>query len=273
MSDYLSSLKRAPAWHKYRMSALIAGRNLLAYPTELLAPMVSYGLFVFIFSRIWAVAFATTPLIAGYSQAMCTWYFVVAEGAVFTAGGVFMTLSQDVRDGQIAYSLGRPYHFVAFQFFQRLGPAILQAAGFTVIGLVIGGLSVGFTLQMHPLQFLLLVLSFTLAVSLQFLCQTSLALTALWFEENTAFYWIWQKLALVLGTLMPIEFLPDHWQSVLYYLPWPWLTWAPAWIAVHDNTGRSIQMLAMQLVWLGLALWLTGFIFKRGVRKCTVQGG
>ena len=203
----------------YSVAAATAIRERLTYAGNFHGAMLTYGLFVFIFSRVWAGAYTGKSTIAGYTMAMAVWYFIIAEVPSFGMGRFFVSLSQDLKSGQVAYQLSRPYDFIYYHYAERFGGSLADAGVIMMEGLLIGVLILGGVPAIEPAQgsglaveagrAVLLVFSLLLAGSLGFFLQFSLAMTAFWLEENEAFFWIYQKLMLIIGTLIPIEFLPE----------------------------------------------------------------
>lgn len=269
------STRIAPEARKYGAAARVAMLDRWRYPAELLGPCLTIGLFVFVFSHIWVAAFAGKAAIAGYSREACIWYFVFAELSLFCAMGVFNSLSQDIKDGQVAYTLGRPYHLLAYGWAQRLGIGLSVAPVFFGVGYLIAWPVAGAWLPDSLLRAGGVAVAFLLSISLQFFLHSALALTAFWFEENAAFIWIFSKIALVTGTLMPLEFLPASWQRVLMWSPFPWFAWAPAKMAVVPDLDASVAgfLLGGQLAWLVAAIAIAAMVFRLAVRHATVQGG
>jgi ABC-2 type transport system permease protein len=204
---------------------------------------------------------------------MATWYFIVAEIAVFGGSGSFGNLASEVKSGSIAYSLGRPYGFLGYQFAQSMGNSLPMTLTQFAIGLGMGFLGTGGL----PFQGLAhvgaLLLSLALAISLNFFIQACLGLSAFWFEENIAFYWIYQKLCLVFGTLMPIEFFPKAWRGFIAAAPFSSVAYAPARLACHFDAAEALRILGLQALWLAAAIALATFIFSRGVKRVSIQGG
>jgi ABC-2 type transport system permease protein len=277
----------AAAARKYLLAGRIAVRNRWQYPAEQLGPLLTFSLFAFIQARIWAVAYAGTPEIAGYTQAASTWYFIVAEMAYMAGSGAFGQLARDIKDGQVAYILGRPFGFVLWNGAQRLALGLNQLLVLALPGILIGCLAVGPLAPAGPGQIAALLAALVLALAVQYCLQAAIAMTAFWFEENSAFIWIFSKIALVAGTLIPLEFLPDSWQSVLWWTPFPWLAWAPARIAVLPDAGLAglpgggaapgaatwLVLLGMQLAWLAASAALASGVFRLAARRTTIQGG
>lgn len=258
---------------KYGVVGLASARNKLVYRGNFLGTVVTYGLFVYVFSRIWAAAYVGKASIAGYDYVMSVWYFIVAEISVFGFGRFFWSLAEDVKSGQVAYLLGKPFSFVGYHFAQAMGTGLLDAGALLVEGILAGLLLAGPPPGLSAVRILALALSLLLAGSLQFCLQMSLAMTAFWVEENTAFFWIFQKLALVVGTLLPLEFLPDLARRLALWTPLPSLSYAPARIAVAATLPEALGLLSAQAAWTAGAAALSALVFERGRLRLSIQGG
>lgn len=258
---------------KYTLGAKISLKSHWAYRSELLGPLLTYGLFVTVFLFIWSAAYQGRAELAGYSRFQVSWYFAFAELMVFVAGGFFHGLSEEIKSGQIAYTLGRPYSFLGFQLARNVGPTLSQILFLVPLGYLLCFLAVGPWAPVNLFHLGAVVLSAALSLVLQFFIQTSLSLTAFWVEETIAFFWIYQKLYLVAGTLLPLEFLPIGAQGILRWTPIPSLVWAPSRIFVHWEASEALGILLSQGLWTLLAGVLAVVLFRVGVRRTLVQGG
>ncbi|MFH2115669.1 MAG: ABC-2 family transporter protein, partial [Spirochaetota bacterium] len=267
----------------YSIAGSTAIRERLAYAGNFHGAMLTYGLFVFIFSRVWAGAYATKSTIAGYTMAMAVWYFIVAEVPSFGMGRFFVSLSQDMKSGQVAYQLSRPYDFIYYHYAERFGGSLADAVVIMSEGLVLGVLLLGGVPAIDPSQgsgpaveagrAALLVLSLLMAGTLGFFLQFSLAMTAFWLEENEAFFWIYQKLMLIIGTLIPIEFLPEPVATIAAWTPFPYLSYAPARMFVAFSWAEAGSLIVRQSIWLLVAVVLAKAVFALGSRRIAMNGG
>jgi len=269
----------------YSIAASTSMRERLAYPGNFAGSMFTYALFVFIFSRVWAGAYAGATEIAGYTMRMAVWYFIIAEIPSFGFGRFFWTLSRDMKSGQVAYLLARPYDFVSYNYAEKLGGSLAEAGVILAEGIAVGLLLVGLPPAAAPgaaglasalseagrLGFL--VVSLLLAGTLNYFLQAALAMTAFWPEENEAFFWIFQKLTLVVGTLIPIEFLPRWAARLAVWTPFPYLSYAPARIAVAFSLPEALSLVARQSLWIFAAVFLARAVFSFGSRRLSVNGG
>ncbi|HUX40075.1 MAG TPA: hypothetical protein VMV83_02820 [Rectinemataceae bacterium] len=258
---------------KYLEAARLGIGTRLAYRGNAISRALTYGLFIFVFSRIWTTVMAGKAELGGYGLQALIWYFIVAELPSFSYGRFFGTVAEDVKSGQIAYLVARPWSFLGYGFASAMGPALLDMGTFIVEGFALGLLFTGLFPLVHPLQAAALLVSLLLSGIIQYHFQASIALTAFWVEENAAFLWIWQKLALVIGTLMPIELLPETVRRIAVWTPFPWIAWAPGRIAVAWEGGQSLILLAGQLAWCLAAIIVSRLVYAAGRRRIAAQGG
>lgn len=255
------------------VAASTALRHRWAYPADALGLVVSYGLFVFIFSHLWVSAYQGRADLAGYSRTALTWYFLVAELVMFGQGwAAFRALSQDIKGGQIAYTLGRPRAYPLGALAENLATSLSLVVPFALVGALIGTLVAGpvpgFTLG----RWAAAVLTLLLSMVLNFLCQFTLAMSAFWLEENSALMWIHSKFTLILGTFLPLEFYPEAWRPWLEATPYAWLAYPPARIvAVGD--GEVVRLVAGQVVWIATMGLVVAGVYGVGRRRTAVQGG
>jgi ABC-2 type transport system permease protein len=259
---------------KYRVAAAVSARERTAYVGGFLGTALSYALFVFVFSRIWRAAYAGRALIAGYGLDQMIWYFIVAEIPAFGFGRFFSTLAEDVKSGQVAYQMARPYGFVGYNLAQGLGKALVDCAAFAAIGCALGLALAGPIPAGPPARVLAAAASVAAAGIIHFLLQLAIAMTAFWAEENEAFFWIYQKLALIAGPLLPIEFLPEAARRIVAWTPFPSISYAPARIlAAWPGDGAAAALMGTQLAWLAASALLCQGIYALGRTRLTVNGG
>jgi ABC-2 type transport system permease protein len=259
---------------KYAVAASAALRERLAYRGSFLGSGLAYGLFVFVFSRIWTAAFAGKLEIAGYGRTQLVWYFIVAEIPSFAFGGSFWSLAEDVKSGQVAYLVSRPIDFVGSAYFQGVGKALANAAALLVEGLALGYLTAGPPPLASALQALCVLGSLAMAGSVYFLLQLAIAMTAFWVEENSAFFWIFQKLVLVVGTLLPIEFLPPAAQAAAWLSPFPAIAYVPARLMAAWGSGAEApRLLAFQAAWFAASALGCRLVYALARRRISVNGG
>jgi ABC-2 type transport system permease protein len=259
---------------KYAIAASSALRERTAYRGSFLGSALAYGLFVFVFSRIWDTVYAGMSDIDGYGRTQMIWYFIVAEIPGMAFSGTFWSLSQDMKSGQVAYLLSRPYSYVAYSYAQGSGKAFANCILLFAEGIVLGFLTAGPPSLASPWQVPCLLCALVLAGSVYYLMNLAIAMTAFWVEENTAFFWIFQKLALIIGTFIPIELLPKAAQSAAWFSPFPAMSYAPAkLLASWPGGGGALALLGYQAAWTIVAALACQGIYALGRSRLTANGG
>jgi ABC-type uncharacterized transport system, permease component len=259
---------------KYAIAASTAGRERTAYRGSFLGSGLSFAIFVFVFSRIWSTVYAGRPAIEGYGRDAMVWYFIFAEIPGMSLGGSFWSLASDMKSGQVAYLISRPYGFVGYSLAQGLGRAAVNFGLLLALGLALGFAFAGPPPVGSLGQATAALGALLLACAVSYLCQLAIAMTAFWVEENTAFFWIYQKLMLIVGTFMPLEFLPGAVRSAAWWTPFPALSYAPARIvSVWPGADAALRLVGYQALWVAIAAAICQAVYASGRAKITVNGG
>lgn len=247
--------------------------NAIQYRAQLLARFCYYTLFIYVFLCLWRAIYQQGG-VEGYSYVQLVWYLIMTEFVAFAcSSGIYGKMNEDVKSGSIAYLIGRPTHYVAYQFFGSIGQIAVNMAAFGVLALVLGLVFVGPlpTFQLVSVPFVLL--SLLLSISLNFFFHMLIGLSAFVLEDNQAFYLIYQKLCFMLGTFLPVEFLPAWLQTIARNLPFSYVSWAPAKLLVDFSFPLFWQILPAQVLWTAVLLGLTLLAYRGGVRRLAINGG
>jgi len=101
-----------------------------------------------------------------------------------------------------------------------------------------------------------------------------LSLSSFWFEENNAFFWIYSKLIFTLGgMLMPIDLFPNWLKSLSGYLPFAYVTYVLAKLAVDFSFSNFYQQFIIQIVYLTIFFSLAMILYRKGAKNLNVNGG
>ncbi len=248
--------------------------NSLAYPMDLLGRSLLIVLFMWIFMNLWRVTYGSTGShsIAGLTLVDTMWYLMMAEAVMLSKRELSETITEQVKDGSVAYLLNKPFNFILYHFAAGLGDTVLAFAGNLVIGSAVVWLMAG--PPPGPAGWLLAAVAVVFAWLLDFCFSALIGLSAFVVEETNAFRWIYQKLLLVLGGLLiPLDFFPDWLQTVSLNLPFAWIIYGPARLFVDPSLARLGTVLMQQAIWLavfGCTVWL---IYRWAVARLVVNGG
>jgi ABC-2 type transport system permease protein len=258
---------------KYLSVFLISLRDQLIYLRSFMARNIFFVVILFIFFSLWRVVYATREALAGFTMVQALWYLTVTETVELSKSRIFLPISYEVKDGTIAYTLGRPYSYVAFWISRAMGENVVKIAPMLATGAATAMLLVG------PLPGYLRALPFglvamVLGMLLGTLWQVWIGLLAFWFEEVSPFYWILQKMIFIVGGLfIPIDFYPDWLQRFAVYSPFAFSAYWPATTMVAFTPERFLTTVVGQLAYAALLTLAIAATFVAAARRVHVQGG
>ncbi|SHH48448.1 ABC-2 type transport system permease protein [Sporobacter termitidis DSM 10068] len=258
---------------KYAVIARVSLKNAVAYKASLFSRFVFYTVFIYVFVMLWRAIYKEGS-VNGYSYAQLIWYLIFTEYIGFCCGtGIFSTMNEDVKSGAIAYLIGRPAHYVFYQFANSLGLLLLNlcACGLlaAVLGLVFAGPLPGFHISVLPP----LLLSVALAVVINFFFLMLIGLSSFVMEDNGALFFIYQKLTFMLGMFLPVEFLPSWLQPVAKSLPFSYVYWAPSRLFVDYSPALFRALIPRQALWAAVSVVLVLLCYRGSVRRLQLNGG
>lgn len=250
-------------------------QNQLAYVWDALNRAFFIVIIMVVFVQLWRSVYAGegSADIAGFTLAQTIWYLLVAE--VMELGKVRHDnrISDEVKDGSIAYTLIRPYNYLGYHFFNGLGELVIKTSLVFLLGLPIVIWNAGAPpLRLVHLPFVLVVAF--LAVIIDFLIFSIIGLLAFVTEDVSSFRLIYQKLVFILGGLMlPLDFLPAWLQPTARLLPFNLTTYAPARLFVAFNWPQFRQLVTLQLIWIAIISAILWLQFRWATRRLEINGG
>jgi len=248
--------------------------NSLAYPAEIATRSGMILVFMFVFFQLWYVTYTASGLqvLNGLTLRDTMWYLLLAETLELGRPRLARVISQQVKDGSIAYLLDKPYDFMLYQLGIGLGESLPRMGILFIIGGILVWALAGAPpdLQNWPLAFL----AFSGAWLLHFCVNGLIGLAAFVAEEVAPFEWIYQKLVFILGGLLiPLDFYPAWLQTLSKFLPFAYMMYGPARLFVRQDIQLFIQIIIGQLFWLALLGGLLALTFARGMRRLAINGG
>lgn len=185
--------------------------------------------------------------------------------------------SEEIRMGRIDFFLLRPYHYLTDIFLGETVGKLLYTALFLIPYLGFIAWSLEFTQFSLPLPSLqsLGVAVFLLICAYLIQCLVGMLITLLtfWFEGAQGLeQFKWLIIALLSGSLMPLEFLPNWLRGITEMLPLQYLYAVP----INVLLGRDQLQLfdvAYLACTLGALALLVHLVWHRGIAKYASVGG
>ncbi|NLV36836.1 MAG: hypothetical protein GXY17_09220 [Clostridiaceae bacterium] len=258
---------------KYLLVVKTGINSNLIYTADFLAGALFFALVIFIFMQLWEAIFFNDGSMEGYTVNRLVWYYIAAEMVILSKSDVFRSMNEEIKSGNIAYKLNKPYSFVLYQFSEGMGQIAVRLMTNLPVGLLLGFLYVGKLEGLNISALPAVVISTMFGILLNFFMDAFIGMTSFWTEDNSAFYWIVQKLSFMLGLFLPLEFLPKIIREIALYLPFSYIAYAPARLLTSFSMEEFLSMVPIQILYTVLFAALSALIYSRGVRKLNVNGG
>jgi ABC-2 type transport system permease protein len=260
---------------KYGQVAGITIRSRWAYFWDQLLSNWYLVIIMFVFVQLWKVTYSATGSVTlgGLTFPEMVWYLVATEGIIMSLPRVSSTIDQEVKDGDLALRLNKPYSYLLFHLSAFLGEAFVRL----VTLLLMGGLTAyvlvgGFAFRWWSIPVLLLV--YLVTACLHFCYIASIGLTAFWVEDTIGLYFVFDRVKWLLGgMLLPIELFPGAIRRVAEALPFRYMIAGPARLFIAFSWGDMAGLLQAQALWLAIFALVCAGIYRLGVRKVDVNGG
>ncbi len=248
----------------------------LQFIFDIALSFIGYFIMIYIFLNLWEYMYSDpSELINGYTMGQMIWYVIVTEILWMSLGGrkLCNKICNDVRGGNIAYNINKPYSYVGYCLSSHLGAITIKSVMSIVVGMVLGIIFLGRFPTLNILSILCILLTGVLATVISILLIVCIGLLSFFIEDASPIYWVYSKLILVLGTIFPIEYFPVVVQPLLKYSPIYVVSYGPAKLFVDFSWGNFLSILVAQILYVVGSYLLCSLIYKKGVKKLNVNGG
>ncbi len=246
------------------------------YIWNVLFGFVGYAIILFILFNLWKYLYSDpSQLINGYNMNQMTWYVIITEILWSTLGGrkLCRKISNDVKSGNIAYNINKPYDYIGYSLSTHLGDMIVKGIIFTILGMLLGYIFLGSFPNLNIISILILILVAILASIISCLLIIIIGLFSFFIEDSGPFYWLYSKFILILGTIFPIEYFPKVMQGFLNYSPVYVVSYGPAKLFVDFSYSRALSIIIAQVVYIIVVSLIANIIYRKGVKRINVNGG
>lgn len=249
-------------------------RSRWTYVGEQLLSNLFLAVIMYVFVQLWRATYdGEGRLIDGLTLAQMIWYLVATEVIQFSHPRVYAVIESEVRNGDLALRLNKPYQYLGFHAAAFLGDASVQLIAALPVAMAVALLTVGpVAVPLYAVPVLLFIWATTLL--LHFAWAAMIGLAAFWLEDVTGLYFILDKIKWVMGGfLMPIALFPDWLQQIALLLPFRLMFGEPARLLVEFSWAKAGTLLGWQALWLGIMLALLYGVYRLGVRRVDSNGG
>ena len=248
----------------------------LNYIFNLVSGFIGYAMHIFIFLNLWQYIYSDpNELINGYSMSQMVWYVIVTEILWMCIGGrsLCKSIITDVRSGNVAYNINRPYSYILYQLATNLGKFTVKFVMFTILGITMGLIFLNEFPTISILGIIIVFISAILATTINSLLVIFIGLFSFVIEDSNPFYWVYSKFILVVGTLFPVEYFPKVVQPIIKASPIFAVSYAPAKLFVDFKIESVLYILSVQVIYIIISYLLCVIMYRKGVKNINVNGG
>ena len=248
----------------------------LQYAMDMAMGFIIYFFIIFIFIHLWNYMYADPgSLIAGYNKEQMIWYVMITETIWFGCRSqtVSRQAATDIRGGNIAYLINKPYHYAFYVLARYTGEWSIRLPMYGLFATLMGVLLVGPLPDFRITALFAVILSMALGVTIQGVFKLCISLISFWIEDSNPYQWLYDKLILVVGTIFPIEIFPTALQPIFKLTPIYTVCYGPAKLLIDFSTAKFMEIILAQILYLATGCALMLCIFRKGVKKLHVNGG
>lgn len=260
---------------KYIAIARATVASQTAYLGEMALRSVFLAIVLFIFLQLWTATYQTMgrETIAGFSVAQMLWYLMLTESLIISRPRLTRDVDADVRAGDVAYQLIRPYDYVGYRLATYAGERLLRLACAIGSGAGLAWLLTGET-PVSAAGMAGGAVVAALGILIDFCGAMTIGLCAFWLEETQPLTLLYDRAIMLLGgMLLPIELFPEPVATVLGWLPFQLLLYAPARAAVSGDLAPLPGALAGGAVTLVVVYGVVRLVEARALRRLHANGG
>jgi ABC-2 type transport system permease protein len=248
--------------------------EVVAWRAEMLVWVLAYTM-PLIMLALWSAVAREAPVGRFGEREFRAYFLATLVFRLLVASWAVWEMNIEIREGNIAARLLRPIHPLlsyAAQQASAFPMRIVLAVPIVIASLLWIGTDV---VTRDPVQLLLLPLTLVGAWAVTFLVMVMIGSLAFRWESALGVFDLWLGLYFVFsGYLMPLELLPDWLQSIVRWLPFPYMLAFPVENALGlIDRGTTLRALSIQWSWAALLLWGALASWRNGVRRYSAYGG
>ena len=124
---------------KYGQISKITMSNSLVYFWNFLSKNIFFVFIMFIYLMLWKNIYGQKgSIIGGLTINQMIWYLIVTELVTLSRTDIHLQVNEDVKSGNIAYLLNKPYNYVLYCFSYFVGEVGIKLLTNGIIGILIG---------------------------------------------------------------------------------------------------------------------------------------
>ena len=227
---------------------------------------------IFLVFFLWDVVFSDpSRQLFGYDRAqMLTYVFGLLVVKAFVLSARATDIASEIAEGDLSFKLLKPVSYFKYWLTRDLSSKALNLCfAFVETAILFLALKPPFFFQTSLLQVLAFVVALALAILVFYFLILLVSFIPLWAPEVS---WGGHFLVTVVmveflsGALFPLDILPQAFQSILNFTPFPYLIFFPLQVYLGKISGMAfLQGALVSFFWLIALYYIVGIVWRRGL--------
>lgn len=265
----------SPALPALISCARMAIQRTWAYRARMVLWICRNMLMLFMLRMVWTAVYGDREIMNGVTLSAMILYVTIAMLQQYLIEPVAMfELDARIQRGTVAGDLIRPVGLIPQLLAYDVGFLIGRIP---LIAMILPIAAIVGSLQLPPtfgasIGFLI---SLLLAYALNLLVWLPVGMLGFWTLSTGGLrFLLFSVLSFVSGQMVPLWFIPGYLRTVLEWMPFQGMAFAPLSIYVGQTTGNDIlQTIAVQLIWIVILSFGVTWLWRRARNVVTIQGG
>lgn len=253
-----------------------AFKTSLAYRSSFFSWIVVSSLKLISMWFVWTAIFnaSNSAVLNGFTFESMMTYIAVSVIINSIIGSMLeFRIENDVKQGQIAIGMTKPFSYPVYCFFTEIGGKILSFLVITIPMILISIFFIKISMPQNILLFLIsIILGFLINLSMVFL-------TGLWAFFSGGSIWGIRMSRIFIGeitsgSMIPLYFYPEAIKNVIQILPFSYVFHVPLSIYIgRFSFIESLNGISWQIIWLSVFTFILFIAWNRCKKKIFVYGG
>lgn len=247
----------------------------LYYRFDLILYIINFIIKITVYVFIWLAIYKNGNQIAGMSfEQMTTYYILVVSLDPIVSWGINEMIGNSIREGEITKELLTPISFFNYYFGIRLGEFV-ESAIVGSLTFIICALLFGVLLPSNIINLLFFIVIIFLSIVSVYFFEIILAMSAFYTDSIWGVEILKRSIINIFsGMVAPLSLFPEFLRKIADVLPFKDYIYTPINIYFGNLSNAEIlQVIIKQCIWIVIFYIIAKIVFKKAIKKVTINGG
>jgi ABC-2 type transport system permease protein len=227
---------------------------------------------------LWTGVFSSNTIVFGYDRTLMTTYIfmVLVVQSLIISGPSADNIGGEIANGDISNFLLKPISYIKYWFTRDMSSKLLNVVfSFFEVGILYLLIQPKIFLHLSFQSLIGTMVLCILAVFLYYFINVTTRFVAFWAPENT---WGLAFIVIVFteilaGGIFPLDVLPNSFQLLLQFTPFPYLVYYPIAVFIGKIAGWELVRIVVQaLLWTITMGLVAKFVWREGLKVHGAEG-